>query len=113
MDIPHVWLEVPETDVLEESRTMAMALLSEHNYEAVSEHGFTFSQRPRVYEHGDATVVVFDVDLLDTDPMYFEVNAEDLRHPLAPPRKVPHRLVHVGQGRGRCARPLSGTTHDG
>ena len=66
---------------------MAMALLSEHNYEAVSEHGFTFSQRPRVYEHGDAPVVVFDVDLLDTDPidpMYFEVNAEDLRHPLAP-----------------------------
>ena len=30
------------------------------------------------------TVVVFDVDLLDTDPKYFEVNAEDLRHPLAP-----------------------------
>ena len=84
VDIPHVWLEVPETDVLEEGRTMAMALLSEHNYEAVSEHGFTFSQRPRVYEHGDVTVVVFDVDLLDTDPMYFEVNAEDLRHPLAP-----------------------------
>ena len=34
VDIPHVWLEVPETDVLEEGRTMAMALLSEHNYEA-------------------------------------------------------------------------------
>ena len=53
VDIPHVWLEVPETEVLEESRTMAMALLSEHNYETVTEHGFTFSQRPRIYEHGE------------------------------------------------------------
>ena len=39
VDIPHVWLEVPETDVLEEGRTMAMALLSEHNYEAVRHLG--------------------------------------------------------------------------
>ena len=26
VDVPHVWLEVPETAVVEESRTMAMAL---------------------------------------------------------------------------------------
>ena len=28
VDVPHVWLEVPETAVMEESRTMAIALLS-------------------------------------------------------------------------------------
>ena len=35
------------------------------------------SQRPRIYEHGDTTVVVYDVDVLDTDPTHFEVDAED------------------------------------
>ena len=67
VDIPHVWLEVPETDVLQESRTMALALLSEHNYEAVSEHGFTFSQCPRVYEHGDEVVGPVAVDGAERD----------------------------------------------
>ena len=28
VDIPHVWLEVAESEMLEESHTMAMALLS-------------------------------------------------------------------------------------
>ena len=70
--------------MLEESRTMAMALLSEHNYETATEHGFTFSQRPRIYEHSDTTVVVYDVDVLGTDPSHFEEDAEGLHPPMAP-----------------------------
>ena len=84
MSRTHVWLEVPETAVMAESRTMAMALLSEHNYDAVSEHGFTFSQQPRVYEHDDVTIVVYDVDVLDTDPTLFAVDPQDERRRLAP-----------------------------
>ena len=80
VDIPHVWLEVPEAAVLEESRTMAMAPMSEHNYDVVSECGFAFSQHPRIYEHDGITVVVYDVTLLDTDPAHFAVDAEDTRH---------------------------------
>ena len=49
--------------------------MPEHNYDVVSEHGFAFSQRPRMYEHGDATVVVYDVDVVGTDPALFAVDA--------------------------------------
>ena len=69
VDMPHAHVEVPSDNIVEESRSLARALLSEHQYDVDANTGLT--HHPRMFYHGDDTIAVFDVDLSGTDPRHF------------------------------------------